>query len=265
MKDFIDIKGRKVGRNFPPYIVAEMSGNHNGSIQNAIKIIEEAKKSGADAVKIQTYRPDTITIDHDSPEFIISDGIWKGRKLFELYQEAHTPWDWHETLFEYASEIGITLFSSPFDDTAVDFLEKLDNPVYKIASPELIDHELIRKVALTNKPIIFSTGMGTHEEINQAIEIVKNYGVNDIIVLHCTAAYPAPIEEANLSTIPEISKRFNVITGLSDHTTGIIVPSLSIALGASLIEKHFTLDRTKGGVDSKFSLEPNELKALVML
>ena len=259
----IEINGRKIGEGFDPYIVAEMSGNHKGDINNALKIIEEAKNCGADAVKIQTYKAETITIDHDSPEFFIKEGLWKGRKLYELYEEAHTPWDWHERLFEYARKIGITLFSTPFDDTAVDFLEKLDNPAYKVASPELIDTGLIRKIATTRKPIIFSTGMATDDEIGEAVNIARQSGSNQIIVLHCTAAYPSPIEESNLSTISEIKKKFDVLSGLSDHTKGTEVSKLSVVMGGCFIEKHFTLNRSDNSVDSQFSIEPRELKKLI--
>ncbi len=258
-----EINGRKIGEGNDPFIVAEMSGNHNGSINNAVSIIKAAKDCGADAVKIQTYTPDTITIDCDKPEFIINEGIWKGKRLYELYQEAHTPWEWHEELFEYSRKVGITLFSTPFDISSVAFLEKLQNPIYKIASPELIDLELIKEVAKTGKPIIFSTGMGSLQEIEEAIETARNEGSKKIIVLHCTSAYPTPIEEVNLSTITEIKKRFNVISGLSDHTKGTEVAKLATAMGAALIEKHFILDKSKGGVDSEFSIEPNELRKLV--
>ena len=259
----IEINGQKIGKGEKPFIVAEMSGNHNGSINNALNIIKTAKECGADAVKIQTYTPDTITIDCNRPEFIINEGIWKGRRLYELYQEAHTPWEWHEELFKYARNIGITLFSTPFDKSSVSLLEKLNNPIYKIASPELIDLGLIKEVAKTGKPIIFSTGMGSLDEIEEAIETVKNVGSNKIIVLHCTSAYPAPIEEANLSTIPEIENRFKVLSGLSDHTKGTEVSKLAVVLGAAVIEKHFTLDKTQGGVDSEFSIDPTDLKRLV--
>ncbi|WP_269623230.1 pseudaminic acid synthase [Prochlorococcus marinus] len=259
----IEIDGKKIGEGNKPYIVAEMSGNHNGSIKNALKIIKTANECGADAVKIQTYTPDTITINHNGPEFIIKDGLWEGRKLYELYEEAHTPWEWHQEMFEYAKKIGITLFSSPFDYTAVNLLESLNNPIYKIASPEIIDLELIKKMAKTKKPLIISTGMATLFEIEEAIKTANLEGANQIVVLHCTSSYPAPIKEANLSTICEIREKFNVITGLSDHTKGTFIPTLAIALGASVIEKHFTLDRSKGGVDSEFSIEPKELEKLV--
>ena len=259
----IFIDGKEIGLSKDPFIVAELSGNHNGEIERAKEIILSAKNCGADAVKIQTYTPDTITINHDSEDFLIKEGLWKGKYLYDLYKEAHTPWEWHKDLFKYAKKIGITLFSSPFDKTAVDFLEELGNPVYKIASPELIDLELIKKVASTNKPIIFSTGMASISEISDAITTARKNGAQDLIVLHCTSAYPAPIEEANLSTIDEISKRFSVLAGLSDHTKGILVPALASVMGACLIEKHFTISRSEGGVDSDFSIEPHELESLV--
>ncbi|WP_367399719.1 pseudaminic acid synthase [Pseudomonas migulae] len=259
----LSIAGRRIGPAEPPYIVAEMSGNHNGDINRAFRIIEAAKLAGADAVKIQTYRADTITIDHCGPEFMVSGGLWDGRRLYELYEEAHTPWEWHEAIFEHGRKVGITVFSSPFDATAVDFLESLGAPAYKIASPELIDLPLIRKVARTGKPIVMSTGMATLEEISEAIEAARGAGATEIVVLHCTAAYPAPPEEANLATIAEIARRFDVVAGLSDHTLGTVVSAIAVGLGASFIEKHFTLDRAEGGVDSAFSLEPAELAELV--
>ncbi|MEH6588499.1 MAG: pseudaminic acid synthase [Halioglobus sp.] len=262
-KPVLSINGRRICAEEPPYIVAEMSGNHNGDITRALRILDAAKEAGADAVKIQTYRADTITIDHDGSEFLIKNGLWEGRRLYELYEEAHTPWEWHSALFEHAPKIGITIFSSPFDPSAVDFLESLGAPAYKIASPELIDLPLIRKVAQTGKPIVMSTGMATLEEIGEAIEAAREEGAREIAVLHCTAAYPAPPEEANLTTIAEIERRFDVVVGLSDHTPGTIVSTIAVALGASFIEKHFTLSRADGGVDSAFSLEPDELAHLV--
>lgn len=259
----LHIAGRPIGSGKLPYIVAEMSGNHNGDMTRALKILDAAKAAGADAVKIQTYRADTITIDHHGPEFMEKGGLWDGRRLYELYEEAHTPWEWHAAIFEHARNIGITIFSSPFDVTAVDFLEKLDAPAYKIASPEIIDLQLIRKVALTGKPIIMSTGMASLEEIEEAVTTAQQAGANNLIVLHCTAAYPTPVEEANLSTMAEISRRFNVEVGLSDHSLGTEVSAIAVALGAVFIEKHFTLSREDGGVDSAFSLEPPELAELV--
>lgn len=257
------INGRTIGYNYQPYVVAEMSGNHNQDINRAFKIIDEAKAAGADAVKLQTYKPDTITIDSDNDEFIVNGGLWDGRKLYDLYEEAHTPWEWHKDIFEYAKKIGITIFSTPFDNTAVDLLEELNAPAYKIASPELIDLGLIEKVASTKKPIILSTGASNFSEISEAVYTARKFNSNNIILLHCTASYPAPYEEANLSTLLDMASQFKVVVGLSDHTLGTSVSELSIMLGASFIEKHFTLSRSEGGVDSKFSLEPKEFKKLV--
>lgn len=246
-----------------PFIVAEMSGNHNQSIERGLEIIEAAKKAGADAVKLQTYTADTITLDHNGPEFIVDLPLWRGRKMYDLYQEAHTPWAWHKDLFDKAAEVGITLFSAPFDETAVDFLESLGNPLYKIASFELVDTPLIKYTAQTGKPIIMSTGMGTIAEITDAVEAARAGGCKDLTLLHCVSAYPAPIEQCNLATMVELGRLFpDVKIGLSDHTMGIEVPDVAVALGARVIEKHFTLARADGGVDSAFSLEPNELKQL---
>lgn len=263
MNKHIKINGRDIGKGCAPYIVAEMSGNHNNDLNRAFRIIEAAKASGADAVKLQTYLADTITIDHNSEEFTVQGGLWDGRRLYELYEEAHTPWEWHAPLFEYASRIGITVFSSPFDPTAVDFLESLNVPAYKIASPELVDLPLIRKVARTGKPIILSTGAATFEEIDEAIQTARNAGATEIVILHCTAAYPAPPEEANLSSIVALADKFQVVAGLSDHSLGTTVATVAVGLGASFIEKHFTLSRADGGVDSAFSIEPHELAELV--
>lgn len=259
----VKIAGRTIGPGHPPYIVAEMSGNHNHDLTRALRIIEAAKEAGADAVKLQTYRADTITIDSNRDEFIVKGGLWDGRRLYELYEEAHTPWDWHAPIFEHARKLGIAVFSSPFDPTAVDLLEDLGVPAYKIASPELIDLPLIRKVATLGKPMILSTGAATFEEITEAVEAARTAGCDDLILLHCTAAYPAPPEEANLATLRELSQAFNVVVGLSDHTLGTYVSSLAVGLGANFIEKHFTLARADGGVDSAFSIEPKELAELV--
>lgn len=259
----VKIKNRLIGDGHAPMVVAEMSGNHNGDINRALSLLTEAKKAGAEAVKIQTYRPDTITIDHDGPEFTLKEGTWAGRRLYELYDEAHTPWEWHEKIFQLAKELDLIVFSSPFDDTAVDFLESLDCPAYKIASPEVIDIPLIQKVASTGKPMIISTGMASYSEIEEAIIAARELNPGNVIVLHCTSSYPAMIEDANLATIESIRKNFNVLTGLSDHTTNLLTSILSVGLGACLIEKHFTLNRLDGGVDSSFSLEVDELRELI--
>ncbi|AIU68114.1 MULTISPECIES: pseudaminic acid synthase [Vibrio] len=262
MKPFITIDGRKIGPNFPPYIIAELSANHNGDINRAFQIMEEAKKAGADAIKLQTYTHETITIDCDSEEFQIHGGLWDGQTLYELYKGAHMPWEWHQPLFEKARELGITVFSSPFDFKAVDLLEELDSPAYKIASFEVIDLPLIKRVAQTGKPMIISTGMANEVEIAEAIETARNNGCQELVVLHCVSGYPAPAEQYNLRTIADIAKRFNVLSGLSDHTIDNATAVTSIALGACLIEKHVTMDRNGGGADDSFSLEPLELRAL---
>lgn len=258
----ITIAGRKIGSKYSPYIVAEMSANHNGEIEAAFRIIEEAKSSGADAVKIQTYTPDTITLKSDSPDFLIKDGLWAGRTLYELYEWAHTPWGWHQALFDHARKIGITIFSSPFDKTAVDLLENLNAPAYKIASFEAVDLALIRYVASTRKPVIISTGMANEEEISEAIEAAREAGCSDLAILHCVSGYPAPAEDYNLRTIPDMIDRFGLVTGLSDHTLDNATAIAGVALGASIIEKHFTLNREGEGPDDSFSLEPAEFGAL---
>jgi pseudaminic acid synthase len=258
----IKIKNQKISENYPPYVIAELSANHNGNIDNAFKIIDAAKAAGADAVKLQTYRPDTITIDHNSPDFIIEDGLWGGQSLYELYKSAYMPWEWHAPLFEYAKKICITIFSSPFDHTAVDLLEDLNAPAYKIASFEAIDLPLIKYVASTGKPMIISTGMANQKEIREAIDAAKVGGCSQIALLHCVSGYPAPAADYNLKTIPDMINRFGLITGLSDHTIDNTTAITSIALGSSIIEKHVTLDRNGGGPDDSFSLEPVELEAL---
>lgn len=262
MKSEIIIDGRKIGPANPPYIIAELSANHNGDINRAFQIMEEAKKAGADAIKLQTYTHDTITIDCDSEEFQIHGGLWDGQTLYELYKGAHMPWDWHKPLFQKAKELGITIFSSPFDFSAVELLEELDAPAYKIASFEVIDLPLIQRVAQTGKPMIISTGMANEEEIAEAIKTAKDNGCEDLVVLHCVSGYPAPAEQYNLKTIADISERFNVLPGLSDHTIDNATAVASVTLGACLIEKHVTMDRNGGGADDSFSLEPKELQAL---
>lgn len=259
----VQIAGREIGPGQPPYIVAEMSGNHNGDIQRAFALIDAAKAAGADAVKLQTYTADTITIDHDGPGFRIQGGLWDGRRLYELYQEAHTPWDWHAPLFAHARKVGIDIFSSPFDSTAVALLESLDAPAYKIASFELIDIPLIETCARTGKPLIMSTGLASPQDIAEAVEAAQRAGSGGVILLHCTSGYPAPASDMNLRTLQHLAGQHPVVIGLSDHTLGVTVSLAAVALGACFIEKHFTLSRADGGVDSDFSLEPHELKSLV--
>jgi pseudaminic acid synthase len=258
----IEIAGRCIGLDHPPYVIAEVSANHNGKLETAMRIIEEAKKAGADAAKLQTYKPDTITLNCDGEEFKIRGGLWDGRTLYELYEEAHMPWEWHKPLFEHARKVGITLFSSPFDNTAIDLLEDLNAPAYKIASFEAVDLPLIQYAASTGKPMIISTGMADAEEIKEAIDAAYQGGCKELAVLHCVSGYPAPAEDYNLRTIPDMIKRFGLVTGLSDHTLDNTTAITSVAMGASIIEKHFTLNRQGGGPDDSFSLEPAEMAAL---
>lgn len=262
MSKTISIDGRVIGAEMPPYVIAEMSANHNGNIETAFKIIEAAKQAGADAVKLQTYRPDTITLNCDSDDFRIHGGLWDGKTLYELYEEAHMPWEWHAPLFAHARKHGITIFSSPFDNTAVDLLESLNAPAYKIASFEAVDLPLIKYVASTGKPMIISTGMADAEEIQEAIEAAREGGCKELAILHCVSGYPAPSEDYNLRIIPDLMQRFGLVTGLSDHTLDNTTAITSVALGAAIIEKHFTLNRSGGGPDDSFSLEPKELEAL---
>ncbi|MDG5493937.1 pseudaminic acid synthase [Niveispirillum sp. BGYR6] len=245
-----------------PFLIAELSGNHKGDIDRARRMIDAAKAAGADAVKLQTYTADTITLDVDRPEFRLEGGLWAGRTLYELYQEAHTPWDWHPALFAHAAAIGIPIFSSPFDPTAIDLLESLGAPAYKIASFELIDLPLIEKAARTGKPLIMSTGMASLGEVAEAVAAARVAGNDNICLLHCVSGYPTPVEDCDLRTIPHLAQAFDVAAGLSDHTMGVAVPVAAVALGAVVIEKHFTLARADGGPDAAFSLEPAEFRAM---
>lgn len=254
-----------VGPNHPPFIVAELSGNHNGKLERALLMLETAKKAGVHAIKLQTYTPDTITLDVREKAFVITDqdSPWKGETLYELYAKAHTPWEWHRIIFDRCRELELMVFSTPFDETAVDFLETLDPPCYKIASLEIIDLPLIRKIAATGKPIIISTGGATLAEIDEAVTTARKAGCDAIIILKCTSAYPAKAVDAHLHTLPHLASCFNTVVGMSDHSLGLAIPIASVALGASMIEKHYTLSRAEGGIDSAFSLEPQEFAVLV--
>ena len=257
------IAGRRIGPDAPPLIVAELSGNHNASLERALRLIDAAADAGADAVKLQTYTADTITLDHDGPGFQLEEGLWAGRRLYELYAEAHTPYAWHETLFAHAAARGLICFSSPFDETAVDLLERLEAPAYKIASFEAVDLPLIARCAATGKPLVISTGMTTPPEIAEAVETARGHGAGGVLLLHCVSSYPARFADANLRMLPRLAADFDCAVGLSDHTPGTAAAVAAIALGATLIEKHFTLARADGGPDSAFSLEPDELARLV--
>ena len=258
----ITINGRPIGPAHPPYVIAEMSANHNGSMDTALRLIDLAHQSGASAIKLQTYRPDTITLDSDRPEFTIQGGLWSGKTLYELYEWAHTPWDWHKPLFDHARKLGITIFSSPFDTTAIDLLEDLNAPAYKIASFEAVDLPLIRYAARTGKPMIISTGMADQDEIAEAVDAARSGGCQQLALLHCVSGYPTPPGEYNLRTLADMASRFGLVTGLSDHTLDNATAVASVALGAAIIEKHFTMDRAGGGPDDSFSLEPADLAAL---
>ena len=257
------INDREISDNQPPYLIAEVSANHNGSIKRAKDIILAAKKAGVDAVKIQTYTPDTMTIDVTNEDFYIKEGLWEGRSLYDLYGEAYTPYEWHPELFKFANDIGIALFSSPFDESAVDLLESLEAPAYKVASFEIVDLPLIKYIASKKRPILMSTGMASLDEIGNAIETAKSSGNEKIALFHCISSYPTPLSEANLKSIALLKKEFGLQVGLSDHTIGNLASVLATSIGATIIEKHFTLNRGDGGVDSSFSLEPKEMKNLV--
>ena len=258
------INGRVIGDSESPYVIAELSANHNGSLGTALKLVELAKKSGADAIKLQTYTADTLTIDASSPDFVIDSGLWKGRTLYELYDQAHTPWEWHPAIFAKAREVDISIFSSPFDLGAIELLESLGAPAYKIASFELIDHELVAAVARTKKPLILSTGLANYEEIAESLEVALSSGATSeqIALLHCLSAYPADPAEYKLHTIQELKKSFAVEVGLSDHSLGNSVAVSAVALGANLVEKHFTSDKEAGGPDDSFSMDANDLQSL---
>lgn len=258
----VTLDGVKVGPEYPPYIIAELSANHNGSLEKALATIDEAKRCGASAIKLQSYTADTMTIDSDRPEFKIKGGPWDGYKLYDLYKWAETPFEWHKAMFEHARKIGITVFSTPFDESAVDLLEQLDAPAYKIASFELTDLPLIEYVAKTGKPMIMSTGLATEDEIQEAVTTARLAGCKELVLLHCISSYPAPMEQANIAQLVELGRRFEAVPGFSDHTLGTAASVAAVALGACLIEKHFILDRNDGGPDSGFSIEPDELQRL---
>ena len=262
MLNAINIESRPIGPDEPPYIIAELSANHNGDLERALRTIDAAKAAGADAIKLQTYSADTMTIDCDHEDFMVRGGLWDGYKLYDLYKWAETPFEWHQAMFDHARKRGITVFSTPFDETAVDLLEGLNTPAYKIASFEIVDLPLIRYVASTGKPMILSTGMASEQEIEEAVTAARDAGCKELVLLHCISSYPAPMDQANLRQMPELARRFNTLPGLSDHTLGTTASVAAVALGACLIEKHFTLSRADKGPDSEFSLEPADLECL---
>jgi pseudaminic acid synthase len=264
MPPFVEIAGRRIGSDYEPYVICELSGNHKGSLDRALALLDAAAATGADAVKIQSYTADTITIDHDGPGFRHEGGLWDGRLLYDLYQEAQTPFEWHPALFDRARQLGVTLFSTPFDESAADLLAELDAPAYKIASFEAVDLPLIAHVARKGKPMILSTGMANLGEINDAVRTARENGCDQLVLLHCVSSYPAPDEDSNIRTVPHLGAAFGCVSGLSDHTFGSAVAVASVALGGSVIEKHFTLRRADGGPDAAFSLEPEEFSALVL-
>lgn len=259
----IKIGGREIGPGHPPFVVAELSANHGGSLERALETLNAAAKTGVDAIKLQTYTADTLTIDHNGSDFVVKGGLWDKRTLYDLYTEAHTPWSWHEALFSRGRELNVPVFSTPFDDTAVDFLEQLRAPAYKIASFEIVDLRLIRKIASTGKPTIMSTGMASYAEIDEAVETFRSSGGGGLVLLHCISGYPTPIDQVNLCRIAQMSARYDCPIGLSDHTMGTAVSVAAAALGACFIEKHFIVNRSIGGPDSSFSMEPEEMSALV--
>lgn len=261
-KTNITIAGRKIGHDYPPYVICELSGNHNGSLERVLRMIEEAAKTGCDAIKLQTYTADTLTIDSDKSDFLIEGGLWDGRRLYDLYEEAHTPFEWHEAMFAKAAKLNVTLFSTPFDETAADLLDALGAPAFKIASFEVVDLALIAYVARKGKPMIISTGLANLAEIEMAVHTARENGCEELVLLHCISSYPAPSDQSNLRTIPHLGEAFGVVPGLSDHTHGTATSVAAIALGARVIEKHFTLRRADGGPDSAFSLEPEEFSRL---
>ncbi|MFK8082828.1 MAG: pseudaminic acid synthase [Granulosicoccus sp.] len=262
MKPEIDIAGRKIGENHPPYIICELSGNHNGSLDRALALIDAAADTGCDAIKIQSYTADSLTIDHSSEDFRIKGGLWDSYTLYELYEMAHTPYDWHPAMFKRATEKGVTLFSTPFDEAAADMLDELGAPAFKIASFEAVDLALIAHVAKKGKPMIISTGLADMGEINAAVATARKNGCTDLVLLHCISSYPAPSDQSNLRTMPHLAEAFDAVPGLSDHTHGSATAVAAIALGGAVIEKHFTLRRSDGGPDAAFSLEPDEFKQL---